>query len=258
MPRQKATPSKHANESTAARETINKEAAESAKFPLALDLKKVEREREEDEESGITSGSSGPRSISGTMTPTMIDGGDDEDDFDQSDQSLGLSPNPNFSFEPKVAQWLTERFVISKGACSTVQDIINQYRSEFPKDFLFAPLQSYQVGSLIRRYFPTIGRTKISVAGRRVWVYKDLGQRASSAADNPAPATPIVEQAQAVQKQAATDTWSSSGSNYRKAKMMAESGLPTMLSYMDQVQDEAMPKRPNSSNDYDNYAHVSG
>ena len=268
MPRQKATPSKHANNTQAQ----NKHTQETLEF---LPKDTTDRVREEDEESGITSGSSGPRSISGTMTPT-IDGGDEDlhdsslEDFDSaSDQTLGLSPNTTFSLEPKVAHWLTERFVISKGACSTVQDIINLYRAEFPKDFLFAPLQSYQVGTLIRRYFPTIGRSKISVSGRRVWVYKDLGQRASSGSDsavvdNPTP--PIVQtqpvpnnghlptsrQEPTSAQERSSDSWSSN--NYRKTKIM-DSGLPTMLSYMDHGEDTA--KRP-TSNDYDNYAHVSG
>ena len=272
MPRQKATPSKHANNALAQdkhTETITQ--TETLQL-LAKDV----RVKEEDEESGITSASSGPRSICGTMTPTTIDGGDEglhdssmEDSFDSSaEQNLGFSPS---RLEDKVTRWLTERFVISKGLCSTVQDIINLYRSEFPKDFLYAPLQSYQVGTLIRRYFPTIGRSKISVAGRRVWVYKDLGarvgQRASSGsdsavADNPTPPIvepPIVPNAQRAgsghfeeHRSPIDDSWSSN--SFRKTKIM-DSGLPTMLSYMDQSGEDASKR---TSNDYDNYAHVSG
>ena len=37
--------------------------------------------------------------------------------------------------------------------------------------------QSYQVGQLVRKLFPNIGRCKISVGGKRVWVYKNLGKR---------------------------------------------------------------------------------
>jgi hypothetical protein len=272
MPRQKATPSKHANNALAQ----NKQTETITQTETLQLLGKDVRVKEEDEESGITSASSGSRSICGTMTPNTIDGGDEglhdssmEDSFDSSaEQNLGFSPS---RLEDKVTRWLTERFVISKGLCSTVQDIINLYRSEFPKDFLYAPLQSYQVGTLIRRYFPTIGRSKISVAGRRVWVYKDLGarvgQRASSGsdsavADNPTPPiaeTPIVPNAQLAgsghfeeHRAPIDDSWSSN--SFRKTKIM-DSGLPTMLSYMDQTGEDASKT---TSNDYDNYAHVSG
>jgi len=37
--------------------------------------------------------------------------------------------------------------------------------------------QNFQVGQLVRKVFPTIGRCKISVAGKRIWVYRNLGRR---------------------------------------------------------------------------------
>ena len=38
------------------------------------------------------------------------------------------------------------------------------------------PLQSYQVGQLVRKIFPNIGRCKVSLNGRRLWVYRNLAK----------------------------------------------------------------------------------
>ena len=71
---------------------------------------------------------------------------------------------------------MATKFVIEDGARTAVQDIVNQYKEDFPKESMYMPLQSYQVGQLVRKIFPDIGRCKISVGGKRVWVYKDLGK----------------------------------------------------------------------------------
>ena len=77
---------------------------------------------------------------------------------------------------PKLFTWMATKFVIEDGARTAVQDIVNQYKEDFPKESMYMPLQSYQVGQLVRKIFPDIGRCKISVGGKRVWVYKDLGK----------------------------------------------------------------------------------
>ena len=52
----------------------------------------------------------------------------------------------------------------------------SDYNFEFPQDSLYVPLQSYQVGQLVRKIFPNIGRCKVSLNGRRLWVYRNLAK----------------------------------------------------------------------------------
>lgn len=88
---------------------------------------------------------------------------------------------------PKIYTWMATKFCIEEGARTAVQEIIAQYKEDFPKESLFMPLQTYQVGQLVRKHFPNIGRCKISQNGKRVWVYKDLGKRnfqSASLSDN--------------------------------------------------------------------------
>ena len=106
----------------------------------------------------------------------------DNDSNEGNPNGRGLS-----MINPKIYTWMATKFCIEEGARTAVQEIIAQYKEDFPKESLFMPLQTYQVGQLVRKHFPNIGRCKISQNGKRVWVYKDLGKRnfqSASLSDN--------------------------------------------------------------------------
>ena len=106
----------------------------------------------------------------------------DNDSNEEKQSGRGLS-----MINPKIYTWMATKFCIEDGARTAVQEIIAQYKADFPKESLFMPLQTYQVGQLVRKHFPNIGRCKISQNGKRVWVYKDLGKRnfqSASLSDN--------------------------------------------------------------------------
>ena len=106
----------------------------------------------------------------------------DGDSNEDKPNGRGLS-----MINPKIYTWMATKFCIEDGARTAVQEIIAQYKADFPKESLFMPLQTYQVGQLVRKHFPNIGRCKISQNGKRVWVYKDLGKRnfqSASLSDN--------------------------------------------------------------------------
>ncbi|CAK8697448.1 unnamed protein product [Clavelina lepadiformis] len=81
--------------------------------------------------------------------------------------SLGL-------LNPKIMQWLTKNFTMKEGARTSASQVVKIYEKEFSEETPYVPLQNYQVGQLLRRLFPDIQRCKITVLGKRVWVYKDL------------------------------------------------------------------------------------
>jgi hypothetical protein len=134
---------------------------------------------------------------------------------------------------------------------------------------MYVPLQSYQVGQLVRKIFPTIGRCKISVAGKRIWVYKNLGRRDIN---------PIIPQISdqigmskfekmaeksglfSPMKNSMDDDKSdllTSDIGYTRQKLYES--LPTMIGYWEPSEESGSigSSSINSSNDYDNYVIVS-
>lgn len=76
---------------------------------------------------------------------------------------------------PRVMTWMRNRFQIGVGGKISASDISNLYKAD--TQHLENPppgLQNYQVGQLLRRVFPNITRCKITVGGKRYWVYKHL------------------------------------------------------------------------------------
>lgn len=165
---------------------------------------------------------------------------------------------------PKILSWIDSKYKIDEGARTAVQDIISLYKYEFPKDAMYVPLQSYQVGQLVRKVFPTIGRCKISVAGKRIWVYKNLGRR---------DVNPVVPQIadqiglnkfeKMAEKYGLTTNPGASSpilgngadlAGYQRQKLYES--LPTMMGYWEPSEDSTS-LTSSTGNDYDNYAIVS-
>ena len=47
--------------------------------------------------------------------------------------------------------WLLSRFEIKKFGKTAIQEVITLYSHDFPKDSIYFPLESFQVGQLVRQ-----------------------------------------------------------------------------------------------------------
>ena len=57
--------------------------------------------------------------------------------------------------------WLLSRFEIKKFGKTAIQEVISLYSHDFPKDSIYFPLESFQVGQLVRQ-------------GKKINIYKQF------------------------------------------------------------------------------------
>ena len=69
-------------------------------------------------------------------------------DNDSEEKSSGRALN---ILNPKILTWMATKFCVDEGARTAVQDIINQYKEDFPKESLFMPLQDL-ITNCLRHY----------------------------------------------------------------------------------------------------------
>lgn len=82
------------------------------------------------------------------------------------------------SVSDKIVPWLRARFERKEGGKTAIQEVIKLYAFDFPRDSIYFPLESFQVGQLVRQAFPNIELCKVTNADRkRLRCYKNLYRR---------------------------------------------------------------------------------
>lgn len=54
-------------------------------------------------------------------------------------------------FSDKIVPWLRARFDRKQGGKTAIQEVITLYSHDFPRDSIYFPLESFQVGQLVRQ-----------------------------------------------------------------------------------------------------------
>ena len=77
--------------------------------------------------------------------------------------------SPHFlgSVSDKIVPWLRARFERKEGGKTAIQEVIKLYAFDFPRDSIYFPLESFQVGQLVRQAFPNIELCKVTNADRK-------------------------------------------------------------------------------------------
>lgn len=80
------------------------------------------------------------------------------------------------SVSDKIVPWLRARFDRKQGGKTAIQEVITLYSHDFPRDSIYFPLESFQVGQLVRQAFPNIELCKVThkETKKRYRCYKDL------------------------------------------------------------------------------------
>ena len=56
-----------------------------------------------------------------------------------------------YIFSDKIVPWLRARFERKTNGKTAIQEIISLYSNDFPRDSVYFPLESFQVGQLVRQ-----------------------------------------------------------------------------------------------------------
>ena len=83
------------------------------------------------------------------------------------------------SISEKIVPWLQSRYDIKEGGKTAIQEIITLYNHDFPRDCVYFPLESFQVGQLVRQAFPEISLCKVTCkeSKKRYRCYKGLTRK---------------------------------------------------------------------------------
>ncbi|CBY39633.1 unnamed protein product [Oikopleura dioica] len=94
------------------------------------------------------------------------------------------------SISEKIVPWLQSRYEMKEGGKTAIQEIITLYNHDFPRDCVYFPLESFQVGQLVRQAFPEIALCKVTCkeSKKRYRCYKGLTRREADC--GPAPIFP--------------------------------------------------------------------
>lgn len=94
------------------------------------------------------------------------------------------------SISEKIVPWLQSRYEMKEGGKTAIQEVITLYNHDFPRDCVYFPLESFQVGQLVRQAFPEIALCKVTCkeSKKRYRCYKGLTRR--EADSGPAPIFP--------------------------------------------------------------------
>jgi len=94
------------------------------------------------------------------------------------------------SVSDKIVPWLTARYERRSGGKTAIQEVIDLYSHDFPRDSIYFPLESFQVGQLVRQAFPNMELCKVthktaSGVKKRYRCYKDLYRRDDESGPTP-------------------------------------------------------------------------